>query len=137
MSHLQSRAGGQARSLVNPHPRTCRLSRLAQSAHRKLYFVSDVNNRLAGLTARASGNDPTTSASNRAVLDKSAGRMTYKPQSYGEMVDDAVEAVAVAIGDGLKWLEVEFPALPTIVDGMLHWFITHRNDQPQLCRCKN
>ncbi|PNW85398.1 hypothetical protein CHLRE_03g184550v5 [Chlamydomonas reinhardtii] len=42
--------------------------------------------------------------------------MTYKPLSYGEMVNDAVDAVSNAINDGLKLLEVEFPALPTNID---------------------
>ncbi|GFR41032.1 hypothetical protein Agub_g1465, partial [Astrephomene gubernaculifera] len=60
---------------------------------------------------------PSASASARAVLDKTAGRMTYKPLSYGEMVNDAVESIMAALNDGLRWLEVEFPALPTNVDG--------------------
>lgn len=43
--------------------------------------------------------------------------MTYKPASYAEMVDNAVDAVSAAITDGLRLLEVEFPALPVKLDG--------------------
>jgi hypothetical protein len=50
------------------------------------------------------------------VVDKRAGRSTYRPASYTELVDDAVAAVAVAVSDGLTRLEVEFPAVSN-VDG--------------------
>ena len=48
--------------------------------------------------------------------DKRAGRSTYRPTTYTELVDDAVAAVAVAVEDGLNRLEVEFPAVSN-VDG--------------------
>ncbi|KXZ56733.1 hypothetical protein GPECTOR_1g660 [Gonium pectorale] len=72
-----------------------------------------------GVLARAATDDtkPSVASGQRAVLDKSAGRMTYKPLSYGEMVNDAVESVMAAVADGVQWMEVEFPALPTNVDG--------------------
>lgn len=48
--------------------------------------------------------------------DKRAGRSTYRPSSYSELVQDAVAAVVAAMGDGLNRLEVEFPAVSN-VDG--------------------
>lgn len=59
-----------------------------------------------------------------------AGRPTYRPESYSELVGDAVAAVAAAVDDGLTRMEVEFPAVSN-VDGAcvaplpqrpcLHW----------------
>ncbi len=43
--------------------------------------------------------------------------MTYKPASYAEMVQDAVRCVEDAIKQGLTRLEVEFPPVPTKIDG--------------------
>ncbi|PNH12421.1 hypothetical protein TSOC_000679 [Tetrabaena socialis] len=81
--------------------------------------TQQVIERRGSSVARATPADGATNHATRArpLLDKSAGRMTYKPLSYGELVNDAVDSVATAINDGLKWLEVEFPALPTNVDG--------------------
>jgi hypothetical protein len=45
------------------------------------------------------------------------GRMTYRPQSYNEIVADAVRALQAAIADGERLLEVEFPPLPASKDG--------------------
>eukprot|EP00775_Hariotina_reticulata_P012638 gene12638-12767_t len=42
--------------------------------------------------------------------------MTYKPQSYAELVQDATKSVLAAIEDGVKLMEVEFPAIPTNID---------------------
>eukprot|EP00983_Pelagomonas_calceolata_P000122 3875-Pelagomonas_calceolata.AAC.1 len=48
---------------------------------------------------------------------KSAGgRMTYRPQSFEEMVDDAAGSVKEGIAAGLTRMEVEFPPLPTQLD---------------------
>jgi hypothetical protein len=71
-----------------------------------------------GSTAQVRATDESTSGMAATADNKrGAGRMTYKPLSYGEMVDHAVDAVSNAINDGLKLLEVEFPALPTGIDG--------------------
>jgi len=43
--------------------------------------------------------------------------MTYFPKSYAEMVSDAVAAMLEAIKDGDRRMEVEFPPVPTKVDG--------------------
>jgi hypothetical protein len=43
--------------------------------------------------------------------------MTYRPESYAEMVQDATNAVTVAIQDGIQLMEVEFPAVPVSIDG--------------------
>ncbi len=52
----------------------------------------------------------------KGETDKRAGRSTYRPTTYTELVEDAVVAVAAAVDDGLKRLEVEFPAVSN-VDG--------------------
>ncbi|KAF5825741.1 hypothetical protein DUNSADRAFT_7229, partial [Dunaliella salina] len=50
-------------------------------------------------------------------MTKSAGgRMTYRPQSFEEMVDDAAGSVKEGIAAGLTRMEVEFPPLPTQLD---------------------
>lgn len=55
-------------------------------------------------------------AQEQEMEDKRAGRATYRPSSYSELVQDAVAAVIAAMGDGLNRLEVEFPAVSN-VDG--------------------
>ena len=52
-----------------------------------------------------------------APADKRAGRATYRPTTYTELVDDAVTAVAAAVKDGLNRLEVEFPAVSNVDGG--------------------
>lgn len=47
---------------------------------------------------------------------KLAGRSTYQPASFDEMVTDASNACVEAIKAGLSQLEVEFPPLPSSVD---------------------
>lgn len=48
------------------------------------------------------------------------GRMTYKPATYLEIVKDAVAAIKQGMANGLTKMEVEFPALPTSIDGKHH-----------------
>lgn len=43
--------------------------------------------------------------------------MTYRPESYAEMVQDAARSVSAAIADGITRMEVEFPPVPVNVDG--------------------
>ncbi|GLI69007.1 hypothetical protein VaNZ11_013545 [Volvox africanus] len=117
MSHLQSRVAGRVHTMINSARISSRSIRLTRIGHHQQCILHRYKYVTDRFVVFASGNGPTTSARNGAVLDKSAGRMTYKPLSYGELVNDAVESVMSAIGDGLKWLEVEFPALPTNVDG--------------------
>lgn len=45
------------------------------------------------------------------------GRSTYQPASFGVMVADAVASCKYAIQEGLTCLEVEFPPVPTKLDG--------------------
>jgi hypothetical protein len=47
---------------------------------------------------------------------RGSGRMTYRPETYQEMVGDASVAVLEAMKDGYTRLEVEFPPIPTRVD---------------------
>ncbi|GAB4822300.1 hypothetical protein N2152v2_009346 [Parachlorella kessleri] len=55
-------------------------------------------------------------AQGEVPVDRRAGRSTYRPNSYSELVNDAVEAVVAAVGDGVTRMEVEFPAVSE-VDG--------------------
>jgi hypothetical protein len=45
------------------------------------------------------------------------GRMTYRPASYAEMVGDAATAVLAAMGNNITRMEVEFPPIPTKIEG--------------------
>lgn len=47
---------------------------------------------------------------------RGAGRMTYRPETYQEMVGDASVALLEAMKDGYTRLEVEFPPIPTRID---------------------
>lgn len=51
---------------------------------------------------------------------RGAGRQTYRPASYSELVTDAVESVKAGLEDGKTRMEVEFPALSD-VDGGWGW----------------
>lgn len=48
---------------------------------------------------------------------REAGRMTYQPDSFDDLLQDACAAVEAAIDDGQKRMEVEFPPLPSSVSG--------------------
>lgn len=66
---------------------------------------------------------PAASASpgSQPVAENSrGGRMTYRPSSYAEMVEDAVGSITSAAADGDVRMEVEFPPVPVKVDGA--WF---------------
>ena len=56
-----------------------------------------------------------------------AGRATYAPATFDELVDDASAALLAALDDGLKRIEVEFPALPGDKDGGCFIFQLKRN----------
>eukprot|EP00191_Tetraselmis_sp_GSL018_P000570 CAMPEP_0177597688 /NCGR_PEP_ID=MMETSP0419_2-20121207/11862_1 /TAXON_ID=582737 /ORGANISM="Tetraselmis sp., Strain GSL018" /LENGTH=317 /DNA_ID=CAMNT_0019089909 /DNA_START=328 /DNA_END=1281 /DNA_ORIENTATION=- len=43
--------------------------------------------------------------------------MTYRPESFDELVEDACNSIQAGFQDGLKYMEVEFPPLPGQVDG--------------------
>ncbi len=43
--------------------------------------------------------------------------MTYRPLSYGEMVEDAVRSIIEAMKDGDTRMEVEFPSVPVSTEG--------------------
>eukprot|EP00882_Tetradesmus_deserticola_P024642 GHRQ01026944.1.p1 GENE.GHRQ01026944.1~~GHRQ01026944.1.p1 ORF type:complete len:157 (+),score=31.25 GHRQ01026944.1:104-574(+) len=55
-------------------------------------------------------------AAEPAPAAKAAGRDRYRPQSYSELVADASKSVLAAIEDGIRLMEVEFPAVPTNID---------------------
>lgn len=59
--------------------------------------------------AAAEGNE-------KDINSRKAGRSTYRPSSYTELVDDAVASIVFAVQDDVKRMEVEFPAVSN-VDG--------------------
>ena len=65
----------------------------------------------------SSGQQAATGAAAAEAPDRRAGRMTYKPASYAELVSHAVNSVLEAIRDGDTRMEVEFPPVPIKVDG--------------------
>jgi hypothetical protein len=65
-------------------------------------------------TARAAA--PSADPAPSSPPTRGAGRMTYYPSSYTELVGDAAAAVDAALTDGLKRVEVEFPPVPTGLD---------------------
>lgn len=58
-----------------------------------------------------------TSATQPAAEPRKAGRMTYRPASFAELVQDAVVCVQDGIKNGLTRMEVEFPPVPVKLDG--------------------
>ena len=79
----------------------------------------------ASAAAASADSSPSSSASASAAPASSqsasrrsrAGRATYAPATFDELVDDASTALLAALDDGLKRIEVEFPALPGDKDG--------------------
>lgn len=53
----------------------------------------------------------------QSTRKRTPGRQTYRPASFGELVNDAALAVKAAVADGLTRMEVEFPPLPGNLDG--------------------
>jgi hypothetical protein len=43
--------------------------------------------------------------------EKEQGRSTYRPQSFKELLGDAVESIEHALEDGVNRMEVDFPTL--------------------------
>lgn len=64
----------------------------------------------------ANQDKPTTSA---AGTTKGAGRMTYRPQTFMDLITDVVGSIAAAVADGENRLEVEFPPLAGNADGKM------------------
>lgn len=86
--------------------RAARSQRRAQSVHSS---VTRCTAAQPGLDAGAS--TPSQQAQNVEPIS-SEGRDTYRPQSFKEIVEDAVTAVLKATERGHNRLEVEFPPIP-------------------------
>ena len=71
----------------------------------------------AEAVAEASTSQPQEAAAQQHK--RTPGRQTYRPASFGELVNDATTAIRAAVDDGLTRLEVEFPPLPGNIDGKL------------------
>jgi hypothetical protein len=76
-------------------------------------------NRTTGRAAAPAAGDASPAAAASTPTNpaaRGAGRMTYYPSSYAELVGDAAAAVDAALSDGLRRVEVEFPPVPTGLD---------------------
>jgi hypothetical protein len=76
--------------------------------------------RAAAAAADAAAGTPSSSKA------AGKGRMTYKPNSYNEIVADAVRALQAAIADGERLVEIEFPPLPSSKDGARRACVSQR-----------
>lgn len=58
-------------------------------------------------------NSSTAEADTKAARrkEKEQGRSTYRPQSFKELLVDAVESIEHALEDGITRMEVDFPTL--------------------------
>jgi len=99
----------------------------------QLHFHKRIRCNAARDTVRmeASGTDSSPSPN---VEDRRAGRSTYRPSSYSELVNDALQSMICGLNDGLTRMEVEFPAVSN-VDGELRrgpgqHCATHRQSYP-------
>lgn len=105
VQHAPARAAPFVPVAALPHGRQQRAAQATQQVHQQRQQRTE--RRAWRLRAQAQEQE---------MEDKRAGRSTYRPSSYSELVQDAVGAVTAAMGDGLNRLEVEFPAVSN-VDG--------------------
>jgi hypothetical protein len=91
-------------------PAAGRSSRTSQST--RTFSSGDGRSRQRHTTTTCSAAEPQA-----AKQERTAGRMTYRPESYAELVKDATNSVVAAIEDGITLMEVEFPAVPANIEG--------------------
>lgn len=108
----------------------------SQQTHRKphlcLIYKAHEYSRQHWQALQASAKPQTAEAEQKAARrrEKEKGRSTYSPQSYKELLQDAVQCIEYALEDGIKRMEVDFPTL------------TGDSKQPSellttsLCRCR-
>lgn len=66
--------------------------------------------------AAVAASEQAAAGGGKSLDERRAGRSTYRPSSYSELVTDAVTAISAGLVDGLNRMEVEFPAVSN-VDG--------------------
>jgi hypothetical protein len=83
--------------------------------------ISHPRARIARGTFRANGRAPllprkdiVCRAEEKERADPRAGRSTYRPESYTEIVEDATKAIVAALGDKVPRMEVEFPSVANV-----------------------
>ena len=67
--------------------------------------------QLTSLKALAKGGAVENEQKKAKRKEKERGRSTYSPQSYKELLGDAVQSIEYALEDGVKRMEVDFPTL--------------------------
>lgn len=97
---------------------TCRASR--QAGQGRAVAPRSRGRRSPACAAVPSDTAPTPPAAASSGGGSKAGRMTYKPASYAEIVSDAVKALQAAMADGHTLCEIEFPPVPSTTDGKTH-----------------
>jgi len=95
-----------------PHRRNTFLADIVRTKTRKRNQLERTSDH-SWASLRASAGDASSSSN---VEERKAGRSTYRPDSYNELVNDAVQSILLGIGDGLSRMEVEFPSVSG-VDG--------------------
>lgn len=117
-----SEAPRRGAAVASP-PSSCQ-SRKLKSPTRRSSPVSASASASASAASADSSSSSSSSASSSAAAAAStssrrsrAGRATYAPATFDELVDDASAALLAALDDGLRRVEVEFPALPGDKDG--------------------
>lgn len=75
-----------------------------------------VSLRRTGHNAPTYANGTGEAETEKNTTDRRAGRSTYRPSSYNELVNDAMQSIVSGLADGLARMEVEFPAVSN-VDG--------------------
>jgi hypothetical protein len=139
MAHAQARAASAGLVGAAPMTRTTTQQRAAAVAPlatrsrgklastRRSPLSSLSSHSIAASSSAAASADSSSSSSASASASASsspsssrrsrAGRATYAPATFDELVDDASTALLAALDDGLTRIEVEFPALPGDKDG--------------------
>ena len=96
-----------ARALRGTVLRTCPF----QSKSRKIQQEDNSRRRSDTLRLLAKANTAEAEQKSARRREKERGRSTYSPQSYKELLQDAVQSIEYALEDSIKRLEVDFPTL--------------------------
>ena len=115
-SHIGMKSGHRVHSHVGSSLATRATRTSVRHLHGKTQRFMDITpmNPIERCVRCHSSGEPAEKA--RDVENRKAGRSTYRPSSYTELIDDAVASIVFGIEDGLKRMEVEFPAVSN-VDG--------------------
>lgn len=95
--------------------RACSTPSHSRSAATQCMRRARLSNRDPSAQARV--NTRVTAQADNVPKVKSSGRMTYRPESFQEIVIDASASALSGIKNGVKRMEVEFPPTPISIEG--------------------